>query len=322
MPSNGITIEYEVRGQGEPLLLVMGLAGQLTDWPEDFVDLFVDEGFQVIRFDNRDIGLSTQTDWEPPSRLKAIRAAVLRRQLKDVGYTLEDMAADAVGLLDGLGIDSAHVVGVSMGGMIAQEVAIGYPQRVRSLCSIMSNTGDRKNGMIAPSLMAKAARMKPPTRETALDDSVRVFELISGPHFDKEAYRDLAENSLKRSFTPAGVDRQTAAVGGSRDRTELLGSVTAPTLVIHGLLDPLVLPSGGVATAKAIGGSRLLSFGDMAHDLPRPRWIEIRDAIVLNTRRGAYSPVSVSPPDDSPKRSQRLRRLLQIPRRAKSSNSQ
>ena len=282
--SNGITIEYDVRGEGEPLLLVMGLAGQLVDWPDEFVDLFVDQGFQVIRFDNRDIGLSSETTWEPPSRRKAILAGIFRRNLKDVGYRLSDMAADAVGLLDALQIRSAHVVGVSMGGMISQEIAIGYPERVRSLCSIMSNTGDRKNGSIAPSLLAKAGRIKPPTRDTAVDYSVRVFELIAGPHFDAELYRQLAKVGVERSFRPDGIALQTAAIAGSRDRTELLGSVRAPTLVIHGLVDPLVRPSGGLATTKAIPGSRLLAFGDMAHDLPRPRWDEIRDAIVSNTR--------------------------------------
>jgi len=282
--SNGITIEYDVRGEGEPLLLVMGLAGQLVDWPDEFVDLFVDKGFKVIRFDNRDIGLSSETKWEPPSRRKALLAGLFRRSLKDVGYRLPDMATDAVGLLDALGIQSAHVVGVSMGGMIAQEIAIGYPDRVRSLCSIMSHTGDRKNGSIAPSLLAKAARMKPPTRDEAVDYSVDLFELIAGPHFDAELYRQQVKIAVERSFRPNGVARQTAAIAASRNRTELLGSVKAPTLVIHGLVDPLVRPSGGLATTKAIPGSRLLAFADMAHDLPRPRWDEIRDAIIANTR--------------------------------------
>jgi len=283
--ANGMQIEYEVRGEGEPLLLVMGLAGQLIDWPDEFVDLFIDRGFKVITFDNRDIGLSTQTEWTPPSRRRSIAATAMRRKLKNVGYTLEDMAADAAGLLEALSIDSAHIVGISMGGMIAQEMAIGFPSRVRSVCSIMSNTGDRKHGLIAPRLIAKAGKMKPPTPETAVDDSVEVFRLISGPHFDEIRMREMAEAAFKRNFMPMGVARQTAAIGGSRDRTELLGSVTAPTLVVHGLIDPLVLPSGGVATAKAIPGSRLLAFADMAHDLPRARWSEIADAITANCQR-------------------------------------
>ncbi len=285
--ANGMTIEYDIRGEGEPILFIMGLAGQLVDWPEEFVDLFVEQGYQVIRFDNRDIGLSTQTDWQPPSEAKMMGAFAARRPLKNVGYTLIDMADDAAGLLDALGIASAHVVGASMGGMIAQELAIGHPGKVRSICSIMSNTGDRRNGGIAGSLMAKLGRRKPPTRQTAVEASVDMFRLIAGPHYDPVVHRQIMELNIERSFTPAGVARQTAAIAGSRNRTPLLGSVTAPTLVIHGLVDPLVKPSGGVATAKAIPGARLLAFPDMGHDLPRPRWFEMRDAIVENCRRGA-----------------------------------
>lgn len=288
MPSiqaNGITIEFDIQGEGEPILLVMGLAGQLTDWIDDFVDLFVDSGHQVIRFDNRDIGLSTQTEWTPPSTARTLRAFVTRRPLKGVGYTLVDMAADGAGLLDALEIESAHVVGASMGGMIAQEMAINHPHKVRSMCSIMSNTGDRRSGGISARLLAKLARAKPPARETAVDGAVEMFDMISGPHFDVAEYRKHAEQQVARSFTPAGVARQTAAIAGSRDRTELLGTVTAPTLVIHGLLDPLVKPSGGVATANAVPRSRLLAFPDMGHDLPRPRWNEMRDAILDNSRR-------------------------------------
>jgi pimeloyl-ACP methyl ester carboxylesterase len=290
MPSvvaNGITIEYDVRGEGDPLLLVMGLAGQLIDWPDEFIDMFVDGGFQVIRFDNRDIGLSSQSDSQPPSRWRMALAAIFRRRLRNTPYTLPDMADDAAGLLDSLGVVRAHVVGVSMGGMIAQELAIRHPHRVMSLCSIMSNTGDRKNGRIATSLLRELRGLKPPTRENAVEQQLVLFRAISGPHFDEAALRVYAQKSLERSFTPAGVARQSAAIAGSRDRTELLGSVHAPTLVVHGLVDPLVRPSGGEATALAIPGSRLLAFGDMGHDLPRPRWEEIRDAIVANISRMA-----------------------------------
>lgn len=282
---NGVTIEYDVRGEGEPLLLVMGLAGQLSDWPDEFVDLFVERGYRVIRFDNRDIGLSTQTGGKPPSQWKLLLASIFRRKFKSTEYTLTDMANDAAGLLDALGVERAHVVGVSMGGMIAQELAIEHPGKVMSLCSIMSNTGDRKTGGIAFSLIRDIGRPKPPTRETALEQQVVLFRAISGPHFDEETFRPHAQASIDRSFTPAGASRQTGAIAGSRDRTELLASVTAPTLVIHGLVDPLVQPSGGIATAQAIPGSRLLAFGDMGHDLPRPRWHEIRDAIVRNAAR-------------------------------------
>jgi pimeloyl-ACP methyl ester carboxylesterase len=282
---NGVTIEYEVHGSGEPMLFVMGLAGQLTAWPDEFVDLFVQRGYQVIRFDNRDIGLSTQTDWTPPSQSKVMRSFLTRRPLKDVGYTVPDMADDAAGLLSTLGIERAHVMGVSMGGMISQELAIRHPEKVASLCSIMSNTGDRKNGGIALSLARKVGRQQTPARENAVELSVETFRLISGPHFNIDDYRIVAQAAVERSFTPQGVARQTAAIAASRDRTPLLGAVTAPTLVIHGLADALVKPSGGVATAKAIPSARLLAFPDMAHDLPRPRWAEIRDEVARNAQR-------------------------------------
>lgn len=292
--ANGITIEYEVHGSGEPFLFVMGLAGQLVAWPDEFIQLFVDRGYQVIVFDNRDIGLSSQTEWKAPSLLKQIWSTITRRPLRRVGYTVPDMADDAAGLLTALGIDRAHVLGISMGGMIAQELAIRHPDRVMSLCSIMSNTGDRKNGGVSLPLAAKFARQPPATRENAVETSVETFQLISGPHFDPVEYRPYAERAVARSFTPDGVERQMAAIAGSRDRTELLHMVTAPTLVVHGLVDPLVKPSGGIATAMAVPRSRLLAFGDMGHDLPRPRWHEICDAAVDNAQSVQGAPPGVS----------------------------
>lgn len=285
--ANGITLEYDIRGEGDPLLLVMGLGEQLTGWTDEFVDLFVDEGFKVIRFDNRDIGLSTQGTWTPPKLAKTLTAMITRRPLKGVGYTVVDMADDAAGLLDALGIESAHIVGLSMGGMIVQELAINHPTRVRSMCSIMSNVGDRKSGGIKASLAKNVVRRPASTRENAVDENVRLFGLVSGPHFDADEHRVRATAAVERSFTPDGFDRQAAAIAGTRDRTELLGAVTAPTLVIHGLVDPLVKPSGGVATAMAIPGSRLLALPDMAHDLPEPRLHEICDAILANIRRAS-----------------------------------
>ncbi len=283
--STGMTLEYDIRGEGEPILFVMGLGGQLIDYREEFVDLFVAEGYQAIRFDNRDIGLSTHTDWEPPSQRKTIASMLTRRPLKGVGYTVEDMAADAAALLEALGIESAHIVGVSMGGMITQAMAINHPSKVKSICSIMSNTGDRKNGGITMSLIRQFIRRPEPTLETFVDSSVFTFSAISGEHFDEEEHRKQAAESLTRGFAPAGVARQTAAIGASPDRTARLGRVKVPALVIHGLADPLVKPSGGVSTAQAIPGSRLLMFGDMGHDLPVPRWPEIVDAIIANIRR-------------------------------------
>ncbi len=282
---DGIEIEYDVFGEGEPILFVMGLAGQLIDWPEEFVGLFVAEGYQVIRFDNRDSGLSTHEDWKPPSPMRQLWAAIRRKPVAGAGYTLDDMADDAAGLLDVLGHDSAHVVGASMGGMISQTLATRHPERVRSLCSIMSNTGDRRHGLFSWRLAARFATRRPPSRKNAVDYTVQVMEAIAGPTFDAEAYRVRAKASIERMFTPAGVMRQATAVAASPDRTEALAGLTCPTLVIHGLLDPLVKPSGGTATAKAVPNARLLMFPEMGHDLPLGRWDEIRDEIVANCRR-------------------------------------
>ena len=276
--ANGITIEYETRGEGEPLLLVMGLGGQLTDWPEGFVDLLTDAGFRVIAFDNRDQGLSTEFDWEAPSQVRAAMTALFKRSPK-AEYLISDMALDAVGLLDALDIDRAHVVGMSMGGMIAQTIAIDHPERVLSLTSIMSNTGDRKNGRIAPSIMPKLAKMKTPTRENAAERSVEMFKLFSGSHYDPSEHLRRSKISVERAFHPEGTKRQTAAIMASPDRTPALQQLDVPTLVVHGLMDKLVRPSGGTATAAAILGSRLLMFPDMGHDLPDQRHQELVDAI-------------------------------------------
>jgi pimeloyl-ACP methyl ester carboxylesterase len=286
---NGITIEYETYGEGDPLLLVMGLGGQLVAWPMDWVNRFVDLGFQVIRYDNRDVGLSSKMPGKPPSILRVVAAALSRRFAKS-SYLLSDMADDAAGLLDHLGIDKAHVVGISMGGMISQSIAIQHPQRVLSLTSIMSNTGDRKNGKIHRSLYRPIIKTIAKTRDEAVDKGVEGFRLISGPHFDEDEaeLRAILEAALARSWDNDGTARQTMAIAASPDRTPVLGAVKAPTLVIHGLVDPLVMPSGGIATAKAIPGSRLLTFPDMGHDLPKVRWSEMVDAIVDNARRGGF----------------------------------
>jgi pimeloyl-ACP methyl ester carboxylesterase len=272
--ANGLTLEYDEHGDGEPLLLVMGLGGQLIAWPLEFVQLLVDQGFRVIRMDNRDIGLSSAIDAPVPTVRQLVLANLSPRPVK-APYTVDDMADDAVGLLDHLGIQRAHVVGASMGGMIVQAMAIRHPSRVASLTSIMSNTGDRRHGRVKASLMPKLPALVARSREEALDRGVELFRLISGPHFDAAAVRQLNEEALARSFRPDGVARQTLAIAGSRDRTRDLGKVRAPTLVIHGLVDPLVLPSGGIATARAMPGSKLVMYPDMGHDLPQPRWDDI-----------------------------------------------
>lgn len=287
--ANGITLEYEATGEGEPLLLIMGLAGQLIDWSDEFVDHFVERGFRVIRHDNRDAGLSTEFDWPTPTRA-AIARAMLRRRPVEAGYTVDDMADDAAGLLDALEIEQAHVVGMSMGGMIAQSLTINHGHKVASLTSVMSNTGDRKHGGVNKRVLVKLARAKPPTKETAAEAGTEMYSLWAGSAWDRAEHLEGAKRAIERSYRPAGVERQTAAIAASPDRTEHLRRVTAPTLVIHGLEDKLVLPSGGVATANAIPGSRLLMFPDMGHDIPRTRHDEIADAILSNARR-ANTPV-------------------------------
>lgn len=288
---NGITIAYDVIGDsGIPLLFVHGLGAQMVMWPDPFVQLFVDRGFQVIRFDNRDIGLSTKTAAPPPPIRQIVTAAVAHSRAH-APYLLADMAADAAALLDHLGIESAHVVGASMGGMIAQSLAIGHPHKVLSLTSIMSNTGDRLHGRIAPKMVRKLVKLLGDPDDLSVDRAVErgtaMYRLIGGPHFEEDAVREAIAVAAKRSVDVIGTAHQTLAIAASPDRTAQLRGLDVPALVIHGLLDQLVLPSGGVATAKAIPGSRLLAFPDMAHDLPRNRWPEIVDAIAANTQRAA-----------------------------------
>lgn len=280
----GVTIEYDIRGEGQPLLLVMGLGAQLIHWPDEFVTQLADRGFRVIRFDNRDIGLSTKMPGTPPGRARTI-GGLLSRRLAKSEYLLSDMADDAAGLLDHLGIERAHVVGVSMGGMIAQSLTIGHPAKVASLTSIMSNTGDRRHGKPAMALIRRAPQLLNSDPEKMLDNGVAIGRLISGPHFDEKAERELIQRAVERDGDATGTARQIMAISASPDRTAGLRKVTAPTLVIHGLRDVLVLASGGIATAKAVANSRLLMFPDMGHDLPRQRWDEVIDAIVANTER-------------------------------------
>lgn len=280
---NGMTIEYEVHGDesAPPLLLVMGLGGQLVGWPLDFVERLAAAGpFRVIRFDNRDIGLSTKVAAKPPTTRQTLAALVARRWAKSA-YKLSDMAKDAVGLLDHLGVERAHVVGVSMGGMISQTIAIEHPRRVASLTSIMSNTGDRKHGKIHRSLIRKAPRiLSGRGKGDPIERGVDMFRLISGPGFDEAAVRAMTKEAVARSDDVDGTARQMMAIAASPDRTAGLGAVTAPTLVVHGLVDPLVKPDGGIATAQAVPGARLVMYPDMGHDLPRSRWDQIIGEII------------------------------------------
>ena len=284
--STGITLEYEVHGEGDPLLLVMGLGGQLVAWPSSFIAGLVDRGFKVIAFDNRDIGLSTKVDAAPPTKLQSAMFSVSRRFAKSA-YLLSDMAKDAVGLLDALNIERAHVVGMSMGGMIAQTMAIEHPSRVRSLTSIMSTTGNPRVGRPKTSVLLRASKLTGGSKETFADRQAALFKLFSGSLYDELEIREVAKLSLERNFTPDGTARQMAAIMASPDRTPQLKKLNVPTLVVHGLEDGLVQPSGGYATTKAIPGARLLAFPDMGHNLPQARIPEILDEIKRNTSRSS-----------------------------------
>ena len=284
--STGITLEYEVHGEGDPLLLVMGLGGQLVAWPSSFIAGLVDRGFKVITFDNRDIGLSTKVDAAPPTKFQSAMFSISRRFAKSA-YLLSDMAKDAVGLLDALNIERAHVVGMSMGGMIAQTMAIEHPSRVRSLTSIMSTTGNPRVGRPKVSVMLRALKLTGGSKETFADRQSALFKLFSGSLYDELEIREVAKLSVERNFTPDGTARQMAAIMASPDRTPQLKKLNVPTLVVHGLEDGLVQPSGGYATTQAIPGARLLAFPDMGHNLPQTRIPEILDEIKRNTSRSS-----------------------------------
>ena len=279
--ANGIEIEYETSGNpaDPPLLLVMGLGAQLITWPEAFVQRLTARGFFTIRYDNRDSGLSTKFEGAPDF------AALFAGDVSSVTYRIEDMADDAIGLLDELGVARTHVVGASMGGMITQALVINHPSRFLSGCSIMSTTGDRTVG--APTGEAVMALLRPPaaSREAAIAASLEGSRVISSPGFpfDVDLMTRRAEAAYDRSYCPDGTARQLGAILGSPDRTEGLHRVTIPFLVIHGEEDPLVTVSGGKATAAAVPGSKLLLIPGMGHDLPDAAWDQIIDAIVANT---------------------------------------
>lgn len=285
--ANGIELEYDTFGspQDQPLLLIMGLGTQMTAWEPRFCAMLAERGYYVIRFDNRDIGLSTQFDQMPEPDLLAI----LSGDPRTAPYLLADMADDAAGLLDALGIEQAHVVGASMGGMIAQELTIRHGERVLSLCSIMSTTGNHAVGQ--PSGEAMAAIMAPrgADRTEAIERAVIVQRVISSqtPEYavtDEVRYSRAVE-AYDRAYRPDGGIRQLAAIAASPDRTEALGTLKLPVLVMHGDQDPLVNISGGRATAAAIHGADLLVFPGMGHDLPEPLWPAFVDAITGNAAK-------------------------------------
>jgi pimeloyl-ACP methyl ester carboxylesterase len=274
----GVTLCYETFGdRSDPTaLLIMGLGTQMVAWHEDFCLELAARGLYVVRFDNRDVGHSTHMTGAPPTV-----AQLLSRSKRAAHYTLADMADDAAALLGVLELSPAHVIGASMGGMIAQTLAARQPQAVRSLTSIMSNTGSRRSGQPSLRVYPIFLRRAPRGREAFIAHMQRLFATIGSPGIarDEDDIRTLAATSYDRDHDMEGSGRQLAAIIASGDRTAELRRITAPTLVIHGTADPLVSPSGGRATARAIPGARLLSVRGMGHDLPRAAWPTLINAI-------------------------------------------
>jgi len=274
-----IEIAYERFGSADapPVLLIMGLGTQMIAWTDGFCQELVERGLHVVRFDNRDVGLSTHLTNAPFPNFPAVLAG----DLSSVSYTLSDMAADTVGLLDALGLESAHLVGASLGGFVAQTVTIEHRARVRSLTSIMSSTGARDVGQA--SLEALQALGAPPakSREEAIERSIATYRIIGSPGFelDEAAIRERAGLAYDRSYDPIGLMRQAVANIASGDRTEKLRKLDVPTLVLHGTQDSLVDVSGGRATAAAISGAQLELIEGMGHDLPAPLWPKIASHI-------------------------------------------
>ncbi len=278
-PANGIEIAYQEIGDpaGEPLLLIMGLATQMLAWDVEFCAILAERGFRVVRFDNRDIGRSTKID----SAGLPKRADMLLGRRQTAPYLLRDMAEDTAGLMDHLGIESAHLVGASMGGMIAQTLAIRRPGMVRSLVSMMSSTGNRWLGL--PTWKAFGTLLARPAagREAAIDRTVNTFKTIGSPAYpmDEVRFREMAAAAYDRSHGRAGVARQLHAITASGDRTAALEKLRLPATVLHGSSDPLIRPAAGRATARAIRDSRLRIFEGMGHDLPPELYPEFVDEI-------------------------------------------
>jgi pimeloyl-ACP methyl ester carboxylesterase len=290
--ANGITLEYDEHGDpsAPPLLLVMGLGAQMTLWPMELVEALVERGFRVIRYDNRDIGLSHKCDGaKAPGMLKLMLLSRVGFTPR-VPYTLADMADDGIGLLDALGIDRAHVVGASMGGMIAQHMAFSHPERVISLTSIMSTTGHRKlPGGTREAISVLTRRPASMDEDVLVEHGLKVAHAIGSPAYrpDPDALRARSRALIRRSFYPAGMPRQFAAIVADGDRRERLRSVRAPTLVIHGEADPLVPVEGGRDTARHVPDAKLKTIPGMGHDLPLELVDEIADAVAAHAKEAS-----------------------------------
>jgi pimeloyl-ACP methyl ester carboxylesterase len=287
-PCNGIEIAYQEIGDpdGEPLVLIMGLATQMIAWDDELCAMLAERGFRVVRFDNRDIGHSTRLDGAyVPGRLD-----LLLRRRETAAYLLSDMAADTVGLMDHLGFESAHVAGISMGGMIGQTLALEHPERIRSLVSMHSTTGSRRVGQPTLKVFALMLADAPRERDAFIKRIQRTYELIGSPAYptDEERLLRVAEGSWERGHNPRGVLRQLHAIVASGDRTAALRKLDLPVTVIHGTRDTLIRPSGGRATARAIPGARLHIFEGMGHDLPRELWPSFADDFAATASRAGW----------------------------------
>lgn len=284
--ANGIVIEHEIMGEGEPLLLIMGVGAPLIVWPDGFCRALVAAGFKVIRFDNRDTGLSTHLHGKrvPDVRLSLVRRA-LRRPIA-AAYSLGDMAADAAGLMDALELESAHVIGMSMGGMIAQTLAVEHPGRVRSLVSYASTAGDL---FPLPEPRALGTLVRPParSREEAIEVGLH-FQRVCGSRgfvWDEAESRLIWGACWDRSHDPRGFARQFTAVLAAGSRREAVARIRCPTLVLHGLDDPLIPPAAAISTARAIPGARLELVPGLGHDLPEGAWPLLVEAVSRNAGR-------------------------------------
>ena len=280
-----IEIAYEDFGDVDapPVLLIMGAGAQMLNWHEGFCTELVSRGLRPIRFDNRDVGLSTHFPGAPMPDFQAAFSG----NMSSVSYTLSDMAADTVGLLDVLGLKSAHIVGASMGGFIGQMIAIEYPDRIRSLTSIMSTTGNPAVGQPAPDTMRLLGGATPSTRQEVMEQAVKNTRVVGSPGYplDEDEVRQRAGLAYDRSYDPPGMMRQFISVIASGDRTARLQSIRVPTLVIHGDSDRMCDVSGGIATAEAIQGAELVVIEGMGHNLPRPLWSRIASLIASLVQR-------------------------------------
>jgi pimeloyl-ACP methyl ester carboxylesterase len=293
LPS-GIELEYRTTGdRSDPVLLaVNGYTTQLISWPQAYIDQIAAQGLFVVQFDNRDVGLSTKLDGQKVSPAAVLRAALAGDPLPPVPYTLSDMADDGIGLLDHLGVDRAHVIGNSMGGMIVQTMAIEHPTRVASVISVMSSPGDPHIGKPSPEARDALLAAPPADRERYIAASLDAKVWMSQKYYDPDWMQALAAAQYDRCFYPEGATRQLAAIYASGDRSAGLAALDVPMLVIHGRDDTLITPEGGERTAELVAGSRYLFLSDMGHDMPRPLWPVLAEAIGGHVRASLHTDIA------------------------------